>query len=253
MSDYYNNKRNYRNYKKKRRTKGEKIGFYTAFSVCMIAVCLAVYSTYNTLTESEVSVSNTKTSEAVQVNEPVTGVTETIAVPQIEFEVPTVVAETERATIPSTQMPTRDMTALETMLSTNLTLEYPLSTVNIIREYSEKSVYFKTLNVWKPHKGADFAGNIGDDVTAMSDGAVTKISEDKMLGKTVEISHNDAVVKYCGLGDIKVSKGDSIKVGDVIGNIGAVPCEASDESHVHIEVKVNGKNADPLSFINNNE
>ena len=42
MSDYYNNR-------KKKRSRREKIGFYTACSICLIAVCMAVYSTYNTL------------------------------------------------------------------------------------------------------------------------------------------------------------------------------------------------------------
>ena len=40
MSDYYNNR-------KKKRSRREKIGFYTACSICLIAVCMAVYSTYN--------------------------------------------------------------------------------------------------------------------------------------------------------------------------------------------------------------
>ena len=34
MSDYYNNR-------KKKRSRREKIGFYTACSICLIAVCMA--------------------------------------------------------------------------------------------------------------------------------------------------------------------------------------------------------------------
>ena len=41
--------------------------------------------------------------------------------------------------------------------------------------------------------------------------------------------------------------------GKQVGTIGAVPFEAGDENHIHIEVKIDGKYADPLSFINNNE
>lgn len=54
---------------------------------------------------------------------------------------------------------------------------------NIIREYSEKTVYYKSLNVWKSHLGVDFAGEIGDEVTAMTGGAVIKVDEDKLYGK----------------------------------------------------------------------
>ena len=113
-------------------------------------------------------------------------------------------------------------------------------------------MYFKTPNVWKPHLGVDFAGELGDDVCAMAGGAVTKVSEDRMYGKTVEISANDAVCIYSGLGDISVSEGDSVTTGDKIGTVGSVPYEANDKNHIHVAVKVNGNYADPLSFIGNN-
>ena len=31
------------------KSRREKIGFYTALSICLIAVCMAVYSTYSTV------------------------------------------------------------------------------------------------------------------------------------------------------------------------------------------------------------
>ena len=40
MSDYYNRHRG-----RKKRSRREKIGFYTAFSICLIAVSMAIYST----------------------------------------------------------------------------------------------------------------------------------------------------------------------------------------------------------------
>ena len=69
----------------------------------------------------------------------------------------------------------------------------------------------------------------------------------------VEISTDNVICRYCGLGSVDVNKGDSIDVGKKVGTIGAVPFEAGDENHIHIEVKIDGKYADPLSFINNNE
>ena len=63
-------------YSKTQKTRREKIGFYTAFAICLIAVCMAVYSTYTTIrdpkTPKAVSVSATS---AVAVNEPVPHVT----------------------------------------------------------------------------------------------------------------------------------------------------------------------------------
>lgn len=251
MSDYNNNNRNYR---RKHRSRNEKIGFYTALSICLIAICMAVYSTYNTLSNSNTTTVPQEPTEVKSVNEIVTGVQETIAVPTLNYEIPTVLPDEDK--IEETETPStadNSMTALQTMLSTDLTLTYPLKSNNVIREYNEKSVYFKTLNVWKPHKAVDFAGDLGDDVCSMSAGAVTKIYENEMYGKTVEISINDAVCIYSGLGSVNVKEGDSVESGAKIGVIGSVPCEATDENHIHVEVKVNGNYADPLSFIENNE
>lgn len=250
MSDYNNRK-----YRRKHRSRNEKIGFYTALSICLIAICMAVYSTYNTLSSSDTSIITQEATQAKPVNEVVTGVHETIAVPTVNIEIPTALPD-EQEEIEETVEPTTadsSMTALQTMLSTDLSLTYPLNSVNVIREYNEKSVYFKMLNVWKPHKAVDFAGELGDDVCSMSDGAVTKVYENEMFGKTVEISINDAVCIYSGLGSVNVKEGDSVDAGAKIGVIGTVPFEASDENHIHVQVKVNGNYVDPLSFIGNNE
>lgn len=249
MSDYYN-----RNSRRKKRSRREKIGFYTAFSICLIAVCMAVYSTYNTLSVPTTD-DNTTVTRTQQVNQVVTGVAETQNVPETLVVIPQITAVSETVTQPISTEPDEASRgeALETMLSTDLSLTYPLKSANIIREYSTDSVYFKTINVWKPHLGVDFAGELGDDVTAMSGGSVTKVSEDKMYGKTVEIAVNDAVCIYSGLGKVDVSEGDSVETGDKIGVVGAVPFEAGDANHIHIAVKVNGDYADPLSFIGNNQ
>ena len=249
MSDYYN-----RNSRRKKRSRREKIGFYTAFSICLIAVCMAVYSTYNTLSIPTTE-DNTDATQSQLVNQVVTGVVETQDMPEAGSTIPQITAISETVTQPQSTEPdeaNRD-DALETMLSTDLSLTYPLKSANILREYSTDSVYFKTLNVWKPHLGVDFAGELGDEVTAMTGGSVTKVSEDKMYGKTVEIAFNDAVCIYSGLGKIEVDEGDSVETGDKIGVVGTVPFEASDANHIHIAVKVNGNYADPLSFIGNNQ
>lgn len=243
MSDYYNRNRN-----GKKRSRREKIGFYTAFSICLVAVCMAIYSTYNTMSMSG---KQTETTSAQAVNQIVTGMKGTVAEPRLDSTIPTVTSALQ--TEPSeTSSDKTSKDALETMLSTDLSLTYPLKSNNIMREFSKESVYFKTPNVWKPHLGVDFAGELGDDVCAMSDGAVTKVKEDKMYGKTVEISANDAVCIYSGLGDISVKEGDSVSAGEKIGTVGAVPFEAGDKNHIHVAVKVNDSYADPLSFIENN-
>lgn len=255
MSKYYNGEH------RKRKNRREKIGFYTAFSICLIAVCMAVYSTYNTVSNSAKQ-KITDTSAAKQVNQPVTGIPATPPMPTIGFNsseseteeetYPTEIAEYEEPETESEKTTYSD-DALQTMLSADVSLAFPVKGGNVLREYSKESVYFKTLNVWKPHNGVDFAAELGDDVFAMADGEVTKVTEDKLFGKTVEISINNVTCTYCGLGDIKVEKGDFVKKGDKIAVVGTVPFEASDKNHIHVEVKVNGTPADPISFINNDD
>lgn len=53
---------------------------------------------------------------------------------KLDVEVPTIAATEE----PSTNPTESSKNALETMLSTDLSLNYPLNSNNVVREYSEK-------------------------------------------------------------------------------------------------------------------
>lgn len=241
------------NNSRKKKSRYEKAGFYTALSICLIAVTMAVYSTYNTISGAKEPATQ-ETASVAEVNKQITGVTETAeqtTLPQIAMTVPTMSVPVPQITEPTEQETTKN--ALQTMLSTDLSLGYPLNQKNIIREFSEKTVYYKSLNVWKSHLGVDFAGELGDEVTAMTGGAVIKVAEDKLYGKTVEIATDNAVVIYSGLNGITVKEGDSVENGQKIAVMGAVPCEVHDKNHIHIAVKIDGQYADPLSFISNGE
>lgn len=251
MSDYYN-----KNSRRKKRSRREKIGFYAAFSICLLAVCMAVYSTYNTISNPSNSKNEQEvTTQALQVNEYVTGVTETPVSEISEITEPPVTISSDEVTqtIPTEKPESATDDALKTMLSTDLTLSKPVKSGNVIRQFSKESTYYKTLNVWKPHMAVDFEAELGDDVLSMTGGTVTDIKDDKMYGKTVELAVNDVVCIYSGLGSVDVAKGDNVKTGDKIGTVGAVPFEASDSNHIHVAIRVDGKYADPLSFIGNNE
>lgn len=247
------------------KSRREKIGFYTALSICLIAVCMAVYSTYSTVSSSgkTAPVSTNETGVAVfeqsptkvTVPEPTLGSyfvgdnKKDKTEPTTEVTVPTA-----QATEATASEPTKGRAdALETMLAADVSLSMPTKSGHIQRTYSKDSVYFKTLNVWKPHTGIDFDGELGDDVFSMLSGEVTKVTEDKMFGKTVEVTVNNVVIGYAGLGKVKVKQGDRLERGDKLGTVGVVPMEADAPSHIHVYVKVNGAFADPISFVQNNE
>ena len=78
MSKYYEHQN------RNKRGSKSKIGFYAAFAICLVAVCMAVYSTYNTVINPTAKLSTTPT-DAQQVNQAVTGVTVTVPSPTISF------------------------------------------------------------------------------------------------------------------------------------------------------------------------
>lgn len=246
---------------KTKKTRREKIGFYTALSICLIAICMAVYSTYSTVTEPKKTAPvSTAETGVVVVNEPVTR--ETMPMPTFGVHASTAPSVTEPAeTEPSavTEAATEATAAtakgrddaLETMLAADVNLTLPTKSGHVLREYTRDSVYNKTLNTWRPHTGVDFDADLGEEVVSMLSGEVTKIYDDKLLGKTVEITVNNVTLCYSGMGGVTVNQGDKVDRGDKIGTVGVVPMEASDPNHIHVSVKVNGTTADPFSFINN--
>lgn len=249
-------------YSKPQKSRREKIGFYTAFAICLVAVCMAVYSTYNTVSQPQSKPVSKAETGVVAVGEPLTNVTvpvpTTATQPAFNYTVPTetsepdtLPAQTQEAT--EATQPTMRKDALETMLSAEVSLGLPTESGHVLREYSKDSVYFKTINAWKPHTGADFDGELGDKVLSMTSGEVTKVTDDKLYGKTVEITVNNVTAGYSGLGEVSVKQGDKVKRGEQIGTIGVVPVEADEANHVHVYVRVSGNYADPLSLTENDE
>ena len=57
----------------------------------------------------------------------------------------------------------------------------------------------------------------------------------------------------CFLFDIKKLLRSSRKSGQEIGKLGAVPFEASLESHLHFETKLDGEYVDPLTVMGKTE
>lgn len=240
---------------KKRRSRKERVGFFTALSICIIAVGMAAYSTYTSLT----GIFDKDESETLAVQNIVTGVTETETESEkntetTKKETEPIETETKKQSYIEPTVPKETKSAVQTMAKANATLAYPLDKKKILKEYSESSVYNKTLNQWQAHTGVDLACEKGDNVYSMGDGEVKKIYNDDMLGKTVIVESSTYTAYYSGLsGNLKVEKGSVLKSGDVIGTSDNVPSEELEEPHIHIAVKVDGQYTDPLSLINNDE
>lgn len=113
--------------------------------------------------------------------------------------------------------------------------------------------YFPTLNQYMTHKGIDILAPEGTKVCAAEEGLVSKVMDDKTMGKTIWITHpGEIITVYSNLNDeISVEEGDTVTKGQVIGTSGSTALfERSDEPHVHVEVMVKGEPADPADYFN---
>lgn len=132
----------------------------------------------------------------------------------------------------------------------------PVDYTAVTMQYTNGSdvlfVFNQTLNTWKTHNAVDLAAPDGTDVCAMYDGTVLNVSESYGMGNTVTIDHGDNVIAtYASLGDVLVTKGQTVAAGDKIGTVStSASYEFSDGAHLHLEVAVDGKNVDPMPYVN---
>ena len=98
------------------------------------------------------------------------------------------------------------------------------------------------------HKGVDFAGSAGSNVTAVAAGVVTWAGERSGYGRLIEINHGDGfVTRYAHNERTLVSVGQTVKRGEPVALMGSTG--RSTGPHVHFEVLRNGRQVDPLSFV----
>ncbi len=114
-------------------------------------------------------------------------------------------------------------------------------------------VFSDTLGEWRVHTGIDISAEEGSKVYAAADGKVTKVYNDPLFGKTVEITHSDDLVSiYSNLQntDIVVKEGEYVKSGALLGLVGDTSLsELADESHLHFGIKLKGVSVNPLDYI----
>ena len=108
-------------------------------------------------------------------------------------------------------------------------------------------------NTYMPNTGVDYVAEEKFDVVSIMDGTVIDIKEDEMLGKIVEVNHNNNYISsYAGLSEITVQKGETIAMGTKIGVSGTSKLNESIGNHLHLEIYENGVNVDPLKIIGRN-
>lgn len=97
------------------------------------------------------------------------------------------------------------------------------------------------------HNGIDIETAEGAEVKAVYDGRVERIENDKELGVTIVINHGNGFEScYGNLSDIKVSEGEKITKGSIIGITGK---DSTSKPNLHFELKKNGEAVNPMDYI----
>lgn len=127
-------------------------------------------------------------------------------------------------------------------------LEAPITLKGVTSQFGAKRSY-------ENHPGVDLKASSGTEIKSPADGKVLKGEfTTGACGGTIQIDHgNGFVSRYCHCKDIKVSPGQSIKQGEVVGLSGGAKGDKgagrSTGAHLHFELKKNGQLVDPLDYI----
>ena len=171
---------------------------------------------------------------------------EPTAEPTIAPEPPVVAQEPANGTVPN---PDR------TEQSTQETVEYFIWPVNgtLVRSYSVETLsYDRTMGDWRVHSGWDIAAETGAQVLSTTDGVVSAVYENEMLGSVVEVNHSNGLVSvYANLDqDIPVYVGQNVSVGSVLGTVGqSALSEIGEVSHLHFSMRMDGETVDPTDWL----
>jgi murein DD-endopeptidase MepM/ murein hydrolase activator NlpD len=100
----------------------------------------------------------------------------------------------------------------------------------------------------RPHTGLDIVAATGTPVVASANGRVASAGHRGDYGLLVEIDHGHGVrTRYAHLSTTKVKVGEVVKRGQSIGAVGTTGLSVG--PHLHYEVLVNGRHANPRRYI----
>ncbi len=101
------------------------------------------------------------------------------------------------------------------------------------------------------HEGIDIFAAKGTPVVAVADGYVVEVTEDGIGGKSVTIQSDDYDWRtyYAHLDEQKVSKGQLVKKGQLIGTVGNTGNAKTTPPHLHFGMYEGTAAMDPLPYV----
>jgi len=132
------------------------------------------------------------------------------------------------------------------------TMKTPLAG-EVYREFTmDDLVYYESIGEWRVHKGVDIKPKDTLLIESAFAGTVESINTSELTGTEIVIDHgNNIKTLYSNLVTASVKVGEKVQQGQAIGNVGkTASIEASDGAHLHFELIVDGKNVNPMDYIN---
>jgi murein DD-endopeptidase MepM/ murein hydrolase activator NlpD len=126
----------------------------------------------------------------------------------------------------------------------------PVDTVQFTSTFGVRSDPFRGTAAM--HAGVDIPGAIGTPIYATADGVISRAERAGGYGNMVEINHGRGIAtRYGHMSKILVVANTRVKRGQIIGLMGSTG--RSTGSHLHYEVRVDGKAVNPIPFLQSGE
>ena len=101
---------------------------------------------------------------------------------------------------------------------------------------------------WRNHNGLDLTADMGTPVYATGDGVVVLAHYNGGYGNVIFLSHGYGFEsRYAHLSKFKITQGQKVRRGDLIGYVGSTGLSTS--PHLHYEVLYNNKWINPIYFM----
>ena len=126
----------------------------------------------------------------------------------------------------------------------NFFLKAPLKFVNITSRYS-KNRFHPVQQIWKAHKGTDYAATYGAPIMTTASGVVEQTGFTAGNGNFVKVKHNKTYsTQYLHMSKIIARRGQRVNQGDIIGKVGSTGLATG--PHVCYRFWKNGVQVDAL-------
>ena len=138
-----------------------------------------------------------------------------------------------------------------------LTRPYKDNDITVLRTYydykadstSQENSLIYYEGTYLQSSGVSYGRSEIFEVVSIKDGTVIDVKDDELLGKIVQIKHNDDTISiYQGLSEYVVEKDEIVVRGQTIGKSGTSNVEKDLGNHVHFELIVSGNTINPEEY-----